>query len=74
MVRIKLDLQQLDAFVAVAERGSFRAAADAIHLSAPALSRRIGQLELSLGVRLFHRTTRAVELSDPGLAFLERAR
>jgi len=74
MVRIKLDLQQLDAFVAVAERGSFRAAADAIHLSAPALSRRIGQLELSLGVRLFHRTTRAVELSDPGRAFLERAR
>ena len=74
MARIKMDFQQLDAFVAVAERGSFRAAADAIHLSPPALSRRIGQLESSLGVRLFNRTTRAVELTGPGRAFLERAR
>ena len=51
MSRINFDLQQLQAFVAVAERGSFRAAAEQIHLSAPALSRRIDKLETILGAR-----------------------
>lgn len=74
MARINFDLQQLQAFVAVAERGSFRAAADSIHLSAPALSRRIDKLETILGVRLFNRTTREVELTGLGRVFLERAR
>ncbi|MEO8121093.1 MAG: LysR substrate-binding domain-containing protein [Rhodoferax sp.] len=74
MARINFDLQQLQAFVAVAERGSFRAAADEIHLSAPALSRRIDKLETILGARLFNRTTRAVELTSLGRVFLERAR
>jgi DNA-binding transcriptional LysR family regulator len=74
MSRINFDLQQLQAFVAVAERGSFRAAADFIHLSAPALSRRIDKLETILGARLFNRTTRAVELTSMGRVFLERAR
>ena len=74
MSRINFDLQQLQAFVAVAERGSFRAAADHIHLSAPALSRRIDKLETILGARLFNRTTRSVELTAMGRVFLERAR
>ena len=74
MARINFDLQQLQAFVAVAERGSFRAAADHIHLSAPALSRRIDKLETILGARLFNRTTRDVELTPLGRVFLERAR
>lgn len=74
MERINFDLQELHAFIAVAERGSFRAAADAIHLSPPALSRRIERLEASLGVRLFNRTTREVELTGIGRTFLERAR
>ena len=74
MARINFDLQQLQAFVAVAERGSFRAAADHIALSAPALSRRIEKLETILGARLFNRTTRAVELTPLGRVFLERAR
>jgi len=74
MSRINFDLQQLQAFVAVAERGSFRAAADHIHLSAPALSRRIDKLETILGTRLFNRTTRSVELTAMGRVFLERAR
>ena len=74
MSRINFDLQQLQAFVAVAERGSFRAAAEQIHLSAPALSRRIDKLETILGARLFNRTTRAVELTPMGRVFLERAR
>jgi DNA-binding transcriptional LysR family regulator len=74
MARINFDLQQLQAFVAIAERGSFRAAADHIHLSAPALSRRIDKLETILGARLFNRTTRAVELTPLGCVFLDRAR
>jgi len=74
MARINFDLQQLQGFVAVAERGSFRAAADHINLSAPALSRRIDKLETILGARLFHRTTRDVELTPLGRVFLERAR
>ncbi|NBW52278.1 MAG: LysR family transcriptional regulator, partial [Betaproteobacteria bacterium] len=44
------------------------------HLSAPALSRRIEKLESILGIRLFNRTTRAVELTSLGRIFLERAR
>lgn len=74
MARINFDLQQLEAFVAVAERGSFRSAADHINLSAPALSRRIDKLETILGARLFNRTTRDVELTPLGLVFLDRAR
>jgi DNA-binding transcriptional LysR family regulator len=74
MTRINFDLQQLQAFIAVAERGSFRAAADHIHLSPPALSRRIEKLESIIGTRLFNRTTREVELTSIGRTFLERAR
>ncbi|MES2402506.1 MAG: LysR substrate-binding domain-containing protein [Pseudomonadota bacterium] len=74
MARINFDLQQLQAFVAVAECGSFRAAADHISLSAPALSRRIDKLETILGARLFNRTTREVELTPLGRVFLDRAR
>ena len=72
--RINFDLQQLQAFVAVADKGSFRAAAEHIHLSAPALGRRIERLEELLGARLFQRSTRKVQLTRVGQAFLERAR
>jgi len=74
MKHINFDLQQLQAFIAVAERGSFRAAADHIHLSPPALSRRIEKLESIIGTKLFSRTTRKVELTSVGRIFLERAR
>lgn len=74
MARINFDLHQLQAFVAVAERGSFREAAEQIHLSAPALSRRVEKLESLLGARLFNRTTRNVELTSTGRTFLDRAR
>lgn len=69
MARINFDLQQLQAFVAVAERGSFRAAAEHIHLSPPALSRRIERLESIIGIKLFNRTTREVELTSLGRVF-----
>ena len=74
MKRINFDLQQLHAFVAAADRGSFRAAAEEIHLSPPALSRRIERLESALGARLFNRTTREISLTSLGRVFLERAR
>jgi len=74
MTRINFDLQELQAFVAVAERSSFRAAADDLHLSQPALSRRIEKLEAILGVRLLDRTTRHVSLTNVGRVFLERSR
>jgi DNA-binding transcriptional LysR family regulator len=74
MRHINFDLQQLQAFIAIAERGSFRAAAEHIHLSPPALSRRIEKLESIIGTRLFNRTTREVELTSIGRIFLERAR
>jgi len=74
MTRINFDLQELQAFVAVAERASFRAAAEDLHLSQPALSRRIEKLEDLLGARLLERTTRRVALTNVGRVFLERAR
>lgn len=67
-------LATIEAFVEAAERGSFTLAARHLQLSPSALSRRIANLEAQLGVRLFHRTTRALRLSDDGRAFFERAR
>jgi len=68
------DLDQLRAFVAVADLQSFRKAADELHLSPPALSRRIERLEELVGARLLERTSRSVRLSVVGEAFLERVR
>ena len=69
-----LDLDQLRAFATVAARQSFRAAAEELHLSAPALSRRIERLEERVGARLLERTSRSVKLSAVGEAFLDRVR
>jgi DNA-binding transcriptional LysR family regulator len=68
------DLGDLRAFVAVADLGAFGKAALQLHLSAPALSRRIDKLEEALGVRLFERTTRRVDLTTVGRSFAQRAR
>ncbi|MDR3427511.1 LysR family transcriptional regulator [Silvimonas sp.] len=65
---------ELNAFVAVAEHRSFRAAARALDVSASALSHAIRGLEERLGVRLFNRTTRSVALTDAGEQFLLRVR
>ncbi|MCE4555277.1 LysR family transcriptional regulator [Roseateles cellulosilyticus] len=69
-----LDLDQLRAFIAVADHLSFREAAEALHLSPPALSRRIERLEERVGARLLERTSRSVQLSSVGEAFLDRVR
>ena len=74
MRRINYELHDLQAFVAVAERHSFRQAATDLFLSQPALSRRIEKLEEALGVKLFERTTRRVQLTNVGQAFLVNVR
>lgn len=70
---INFDLNDLQAFRAVAELGSFRKAAEAVSISQPALSRRIDKLEEALGVRLFERTTRSVALTTVGRVFAQSA-
>jgi DNA-binding transcriptional LysR family regulator len=71
---MKFSLSDLEAFVAVADLASFRRAAEAVHLSQPALSRRVAKLEEALGVRLFERTTRSVSLTAVGREFSRKAR
>ena len=71
---MKPSLGDLRAFVTVGELQSFAAAAQALHLSQPALSRRIAHLEEMLGVRLFDRTTRSVALTLLGRRFLAQVR
>lgn len=71
---LKPSLADLRAFAAVGELQSFAAAAKALHLSQPALSRRITHLEDVLDVRLFDRTTRSVALTSLGRRFLAQIR
>lgn len=72
-MRIPLTLQQLEAFAQVAQLGSFRAAAQALHVSQPALSRTVQLAESLLSVRLFDRDTRHVELTAAGRELLPLA-
>src|SRR4029077_1582788 len=68
------DLADLNAFVVVANRFSFRAASMQLGVTASALSHSMRQLEERHGVRLLHRTTRSVSLTDAGLHLLEQLR
>jgi DNA-binding transcriptional LysR family regulator len=68
-----MDTQLLEAFIAVAESGSFSAAAERIHVTQPAVSKRIAQLEETLACRLFDRIARQVTLTEAGEALLPRA-
>ncbi|MEQ8514754.1 MAG: LysR family transcriptional regulator [Chromatocurvus sp.] len=68
-----LDLHNLRAFRAIAETGSFSAAATRLHLSQPAVSKRIALLEDHLGVPLFDRVGRRVLLTEAGTALLPHA-
>lgn len=71
---INFDLNDLLAFRAVAETSNFRKAAESMHLSQPAFSRRIEKLEAALGVRLLERTTRRVSLTTVGRDFERQVR
>lgn len=67
-------LQSMQVFARVAELGSFTKAADALQLGRPQVTRAVQELEASLGVRLFQRTTRQVRLTTEGEQFYERVK
>lgn len=69
-----LELQQLRQVIALAEHGSFVRAAAALHISQPALSRSIQNIERQFGSELFVRTSQGVVPTDLGRLYLERAR
>ena len=68
-----MDLASLNAFIAIAETGSFSEAGERLHLTQPAVSKRIASLEQQLSVRLFDRLGREVSLTEAGRALLPRA-
>jgi DNA-binding transcriptional LysR family regulator len=69
-----MDLAALQTFLSVAEQESFSGAAAALHLTQPAVSKRIHSLETSLGCRLFDRFGRTVRLTEAGQTLLPKAR
>lgn len=69
-----MEFHQLRYFVAAAETGSMSAAARREHVSQPALSRQVAQLENQLGVQLFERRKQRIHLSEAGRFFLPKAR
>lgn len=68
-----MDVAAIEAFLGVARLGGFTRAAEALHLSQPALSRRIGLLEHELGQAVFERDRKGARLTDAGRAFLPHA-
>jgi DNA-binding transcriptional LysR family regulator len=68
-----MDLANLHAFIAIAETGSFSNAGERLHLTQPAISKRIAGLEAQLKVRLFDRLGREISLTEAGRALLPRA-
>ena len=69
-----MDLNRIATFVRVAELGSFTAAARETGAPKSSVSRAVSALEADLGVRLLQRTTRKLQLTEAGRAYLERAR
>lgn len=69
-----MDFATLKAFVAVAESGSFSIAAEHLFITQPAISKRVAALEADLGVPLFDRLGRGIQLTEAGEKFLSSAR
>ncbi len=65
--------REIDVFLVLCETLSFRRTAERVHLSQPAVTGVIARLEEALGVRLFDRSTRQVQLTGPGQVFLAQA-
>ena len=70
---MRIDFLGLQAFLSIAQRGSFRRAAAHLNLSQTAISHRMRKLEDELGIKLFARTTREVTLTRAGIDFLPKA-
>lgn len=68
-----MNLQVLEYYLAVCREKSFSAAAEAIHISQPTLSRQIADLEIELGKKLFIRTRKQLQLTDEGMLLKVRA-
>src|SRR3990170_4601728 len=68
-----MTLQQLESFLAAATHGSFSAAAESLHMAQPSLSEQIRRLEAELGVSLFARAGRRLELTEAGRLLLPHA-
>jgi DNA-binding transcriptional LysR family regulator len=71
---MKLDTLGVQAFVSIADHGSFQKAADELYISQTAVTRRLQNLEAHLGIKLIERTTRSVSLTPTGSDFLPQAR
>lgn len=69
-----LNFHQLHIFFTVAEKGSFSHAAGALHMTQPAVTMQVQSLEDYLGVKLFHRSTKRIELSEAGKALFPYAK
>ena len=69
-----MNLKQLEAFVQVAEGGSFSKAAKKLYLTQPTISAHVAALEKELNVRLFVRNTKEVSLSEDGKDLYKYAR
>jgi DNA-binding transcriptional LysR family regulator len=70
---MRIDFLGLQAFLSIAQRGSFQRAAAHLNLSQTAISHRMRKLEEELGLKLFARTTREVTLTRAGIEFLPKA-
>jgi DNA-binding transcriptional LysR family regulator len=71
---VALNFHQLHIFFTVAEKGSFSHAAGALHMTQPAVTMQVQSLEDYLSVKLFHRSTKRIELSEAGKALLPYAK
>ena len=69
-----MDLKQLEYFIAIAEEGKITLAARRLHIAQPPLSQQLKNLEDELGITLFDRTSRRLQITDAGKLFLDRAR
>jgi len=69
-----MTLQQLRYAAGVARYGSFSEAADRLYISQPSLSAAVGELEKELGIRIFARSNRGVQVTPEGTEFLAHAR
>jgi DNA-binding transcriptional LysR family regulator len=69
-----MEISALNAFISVARHSSFSAAAKELYLTQPAVSKRVAALEEELGIKLFHRVSRHVTLTEAGKQLLKRAK